>query len=106
MEEFAPVAITRLGLPKLQGQAFIVGQPADEVGFGAHLHRLQFFIADVLGLEAFNFGMNGFFQLFGGMSFRGSGEEIKQVWIFSTGKAAAFSLNSNLFVAHQRAVEA
>src|SRR5438067_1883664 len=37
VEEFAPVAITRLGLSKLQGQAFIVCEPANKVGFSAGL---------------------------------------------------------------------
>src|SRR5579872_2277861 len=43
-KEFPPVSIAGLGLAELQGEALVVGQPANQVGFGPGLDRLQLVI--------------------------------------------------------------
>src|SRR5580704_15011594 len=46
-EQLAPIAVAGLIRGQLRGQAFIVGQAANEVGFGASLDHLQFVVGDV-----------------------------------------------------------
>src|SRR5215467_9587975 len=44
VEQLAPVAIERLVLTQLEGQALVIAQAADEIGLGARLDGLQLFV--------------------------------------------------------------
>ena len=55
LEEFAPVAEAGLILGELVGEAFVVGEAAEEVGAGAGFEALEFRVGDVFGLEAIEF---------------------------------------------------
>ena len=51
-KQFAPIAVACLIDRELRGEAFVVGQSAEQVGFGAGLDHLQFVVADVFFLQA------------------------------------------------------
>ncbi len=50
-EELAPVAEAGLVLGELVGEAFVVGEAAEQVGAGAGLEALEFGVGDVFGLR-------------------------------------------------------
>src|SRR5689334_13830864 len=82
-EEFAPVAILGLIFAQLNGQALVIAQPADQVGFSAGLDRLQFVIGYILRFQLLDLLMNRPGHLFSRVSLRWSRKKEEQAGILA-----------------------
>ena len=87
-EELTPVAEAGLVLGELVGEAFVVGEAAQEVGAGAGLEAREFFVGDVFVLEAVEFFVDGGAHLVGGVAGEGHGVDGEEAGIFVAGEAA------------------
>src|SRR5580698_3202233 len=59
VEQFAPVAVARLVGSEFGGEAFVIGEAANQVGLGARLDHLQFVVGDVFFFQAIDFNVDG-----------------------------------------------
>ena len=58
-EELSPVAVAGLVFGQLMGEAFVVGEAAQQVGAGAGLEACELFVGDVFGLQAVELFVDG-----------------------------------------------
>src|ERR1035437_8269668 len=106
-EQLAPNAVARLIGGKLLRQALVTGKPSSQVGLGARLEHLQFFIGNVLRLQLVDLVVYGFLHLFVGVAGQRHGIERKQVAVLYSRKAGESGREGGyLFVALHRAEQA
>ena len=106
-EELAPIAVARLVVGELCGEAFVVGQTTQKVGLGAGFVALELLIGDVGIFEAVELLVDGGAHFFGCVAGQGDGVDGEQAGVLVAGEIAhALGVGGDLLVANQAAVEA